>query len=513
MIKPIFFRSLFVFLVVTFISTLFPPFSFCEIKTITHTVKQPFGGSLSPDDARIAAVARAKREALEMAGAYIERLTVVKNNKVSKDEILALATGVLKAEVVSQNNYQSTDTRGVEVVVKVVMDTSVLEVTVRKLLQDRTHMEQLNQARKETKELLDKIADLEVENLRLMAQNKSSDDLKKQFQEAAQGLEAVDRFDKALALWDINNNKYTDTNKAIEYLNEAIRLKPNYATAYYSRGLTYANLGQYQKEIEDYDEAIRLKPDYAIAYNNRGIAYFRLGRYQRAIEDINEAIRLKPDYADAYYNRGIAYTVLGQHKRAIEDYNQAILLKPTEATFYNNRGIAHGVLRQFQLAVEDADKAIRLKPDYADAYYNRGIAYADLGQYQRAISDYDEAIRLKPDYANAYYCRGIAYSNLGQHKRAIEEYNQLIRLKPNDAGAYITRGLTYGMGLGQSQRAIEDFNKAISLKPDSASAYSNRGRVYIFSNNMRDGCRDMKKACELGDCEGYEFAKSKTLCR
>jgi hypothetical protein len=48
-----------------------------EIQTITHTVKQSFGGSQSPNDARISAVAKAKREALEKAGTYIESITVV----------------------------------------------------------------------------------------------------------------------------------------------------------------------------------------------------------------------------------------------------------------------------------------------------------------------------------------------------------------------------------------------------------------------------------------------------
>ena len=75
-----------------------------KIQTITHTVKQPFRGSQSPDDARISAVAKAKREVLEIAGTYIESLTVVKNSQVDKDEILALAAGVLKAKVVSQEN-------------------------------------------------------------------------------------------------------------------------------------------------------------------------------------------------------------------------------------------------------------------------------------------------------------------------------------------------------------------------------------------------------------------------
>ena len=39
-----------------------------------------------------------ERETLEMAGTYIESLTVVKDSQVDKDEILALAAGVLKAE-------------------------------------------------------------------------------------------------------------------------------------------------------------------------------------------------------------------------------------------------------------------------------------------------------------------------------------------------------------------------------------------------------------------------------
>jgi hypothetical protein len=113
------------------VSLLLPVSAFGEIQTVTHTVKQPFGGSQSPDDARVSAVAKAKREALEMAGTYIESLPVVKDSQVDKDEILALAAGVLKAEVVSQKNYASEDAFGIDVVVKVVVDTSVLEERLR----------------------------------------------------------------------------------------------------------------------------------------------------------------------------------------------------------------------------------------------------------------------------------------------------------------------------------------------------------------------------------------------
>jgi len=100
---------------------LIPVSAFAEIQTVTHTVKQTFGGGQSPDDARISAMTKAKREALEKAGTYIESLTVVQNSKVEKDEILALAAGVLKAEVVSQKNYVSDDAFGIEIVVKIML--------------------------------------------------------------------------------------------------------------------------------------------------------------------------------------------------------------------------------------------------------------------------------------------------------------------------------------------------------------------------------------------------------
>lgn len=111
----------------------------------------------------------------------------------------------------------------------------------------------------------------------------------------------VDWFNYALELWD--GEKYTDSEKAIEYLNNAIKLKPNYADAYNCRGIAYKDLRQYQLAIKDFNEAIRLKPDYAVFYNNRGLSYVSLRQYQLAIKDYNEAIRLKPDYAVAYYNK------------------------------------------------------------------------------------------------------------------------------------------------------------------------------------------------------------------
>jgi tetratricopeptide (TPR) repeat protein len=173
----------------------------------------------------------------------------------------------------------------------------------------------------------------------------------------AMSITAADWLNHAQALWYEEGGKFTDPKKAIEYLNNAIKLQPNYAGAYNSRGNAYADLGQYTRALEDYNEAIRLKPDYTYAYINRGDAYYSLGQYQLAIEDCNKSIRLKPDNAIAYSNRGKAYAKSGQYQPAIKDFNEAIRLKPDYINAFNNRGFAYLLQGNNNLGCRDAQKA------------------------------------------------------------------------------------------------------------------------------------------------------------
>jgi hypothetical protein len=150
---------------------LFTTSSQAEIKTYTHSVNQVFGGAQSPDEARIAAIAKAKREVLEKAGTYLESLTVVQEGSVTKDEVIAIAAGVLSVEIVSQENYVSEDAFGIRVVSKVDVDLSYLESRISQLSENKCFFEDYQESERQNNELLAKIAMLEKENQR---KNKSS---------------------------------------------------------------------------------------------------------------------------------------------------------------------------------------------------------------------------------------------------------------------------------------------------------------------------------------------------
>lgn len=80
-----------------------------------------------------------------------------------------------------------------------------------------------------------------------------------------------------------------DILKAIDYLSEAVRQKPDYADAYGQRGTLYAMLDHHELAINDYDIAIRLKPRDSNLYSMRGNAYFAVGKISLACSDAKKA--------------------------------------------------------------------------------------------------------------------------------------------------------------------------------------------------------------------------------
>ena len=59
--------------------------------------------------------------------------------------------------------------------------------------------------------------------------------------------------------------------------------------------MAYADTGRYERAIRDFDQALRLDPDYARAYFNRGLAYARGDQHDRARSDFQKALTLGYD--------------------------------------------------------------------------------------------------------------------------------------------------------------------------------------------------------------------------
>lgn len=181
---------------------------------------------------------------------------------------------------------------------------------------------------------------------------------------------------------------------AIAYLNKAIKLVPQYKSAYYSRGRIRFLMGDYSGSIEDYSQTIKLNPQDAGAYANRCVSHLKLSNFTAAVADCSEAIKINPQYVDALTNRCLALISIGDTTASLADCNQAIALNSTQYDAYYGRGLIYHKLGELNLAIADYTQAITHNPNLAAAYYYRGLAKMELNHRQNAESDLHKAAEL-----------------------------------------------------------------------------------------------------------------------
>lgn len=325
--------------------------------------------------------------------------------------------------------------------------------------------------------------------------------------------------------------------RAIAEYNEAIRLDPDYAGAYYNRGAARYAKKEYDKAIEDFSTAIRINPKFTFPYAGRGRAWQDLRKYELALLDYDEAIQLDPHDALNYANRGYVWHAKLEYDEAIADYSEALRLDASLAWTYSARGSARLTKHEIALgratlgliqidrpalsapvgssarlgydqAIEDFNAAIRIDSSSADAYCRRAVAWHAMDDFDRAIGDFTEAIRHNPGFVHALVARGHSWRELQQYHKAMDDFNESIRLMPGDL--YAINALAWLLGsaldaeIRDGQRAVALAQKILTLDPDNvawmdtlAVAYAEVGDFRKQSSGRNALCKTRRRRLSL----------------
>jgi tetratricopeptide (TPR) repeat protein len=178
----------------------------------------------------------------------------------------------------------------------------------------------------------------------------------------------------------------------------------NLSRIYFNRGNASSRKGDERGAIREYDEALKLDPKFAHAYFNRARSYEIIGNIDHAIADYGEAIRCG---TNSFYDRGRLYLKRDNWDKALVDLNKAIRLNPNEANAYGIRGAVYIHLGNFGKALADYDKVIRLARQDAKGYSLRGRAHDARGDYSAAASDLAKAEQM--DSGNEHVLNRVAW--------------------------------------------------------------------------------------------------------
>ena len=358
--------------------------------------------------------------------------------------------------------------------------------------------------------------------------------------------DATKLVEQAAAL--IQTQKFGD---AVKTLNEAIKLDPESAEAFFQRAGILADAGRDQLAANDYTKAIELNPDevryhnmrglflltrkqhelaltdftaaitidpkYVQAWNNRGLVRLAQGEYQKAIDDFNKAVEVDPQYADGFNNRGFAWYQAGVDDRALADFDYTIELKPEYVNAWNNRGMLHMRMQKYRDAVEDFSKAIAQEENNVKHYRNRLAAYLQLGMQDRSDADAERvawltdltrlnlAVSQEPQKPDGYIQRASHLARDGRHEIALANFDQAVKIAPDSIKPLVSRA-SYWLEQGELNKAIADAASALMLGYDQ-QAHSIRGEAFLKLGKFDEAIDDFTEARRLDSSVAQAYFK------
>jgi tetratricopeptide (TPR) repeat protein len=400
---------------------------------------------------RTIALEQVKRLLLEELGTYLESHTEVRNYQVSRDQVIAITAGIVRAEILQEK----WDGMTYFIIAKITVDPKQVARAVDDLRRERQSLSELEESKRRADDLLGEIEKLQAE-LKSSKQGQSQQE-EKNYAAAVKKLGAVDWYKEGYALME--SRKYGE---AVGFFDKAIDADPHYATAYSVRAFAHHRMKNYQQSLKDVNRALELKPDHAGALTNRALTLGSMKEYDKALVDVNRAISLKPDFARAYNIRAFVYLNLRNNRQAIENSNRAIELNPYFAAPYCNRGLAQSNMKRFEDAFKDFQRAIEIDPEDARPYHHRGWTYLRLKKYDEAIRDFNKSLEREPDFVPALYRRGLSYYGIKDYHMAARDFSKVVESEKDHADAYYQPSLCY-MNMGKKEESARDLKQAAQL--------------------------------------------------
>jgi tetratricopeptide (TPR) repeat protein len=156
------------------------------------------------------------------------------------------------------------------------------------------------------------------------------------------------------------------------------------------------------KAIADYTEAIRLMPQQAFLYGSRGHVFIKTREIEKAINDFGMAIKLAPNQHVTYLSRGLLFVSEKQFGRALEDFRDASRQGPDD--FECHRSLAwllatcpDSRFRDGKQALAEATRACTLTGwKNGSCLEAMAAASAEVGDFDSAVKWQSQALDLLP---------------------------------------------------------------------------------------------------------------------
>jgi Flp pilus assembly protein TadD len=271
---------------------------------------------------------------------------------------------------------------------------------------------------------------------------------------------------------------------SITIFQHALKVTKNNYMAHFCMTPELIEQGRIEEAIWHNTEAVRIKPDYADAINSLGVSLHKAGRIDEAVSCYNRALEINPAATEAHVNLAAALVTKGEFAEAVRHYR--IALKKTDTPLIRSDFAFLLVsLGRFEEAITEYRRALSAMPNDPNILNGLGCALAQTGKFDEAISLYNKALQIAPDLINIRLNLGFALSSSGKFAQAVEEYEKILLIQPQNAVAHNDLGVALSRQ-GKYDQAIRHFGEAVRLDPNYTAARDNLNLAFAEKLKSQD---------------------------
>jgi predicted TPR repeat methyltransferase len=179
--------------------------------------------------------------------------------------------------------------------------------------------------------------------------------------------------------------------------------QPAHFGALHRLGLLTLQTGRPTEAVEFLNAAVRHRPDSAAAHHNLGLALRRQGLPDQALACYRRAVALQLDNAHFHGTLAAALDEAGRGPEAVNHYQEALRLNPHQPRLYNLLGVLHSGQGRLAEAESCFRQALHHQPDAAAALFNLTNALAELGRLDEAAVCGRRLLGIRPDDPNVRF--------------------------------------------------------------------------------------------------------------
>jgi tetratricopeptide (TPR) repeat protein len=237
------------------------------------------------------------------------------------------------------------------------------------------------------------------------------------------------------------NDAITDFTKALKHKSQA-KNEYKIAGVLMERALCKMHLNNFSNALNDIDEALALKPEYTELYYTRSLIHLYNKQWDDAIEWADKGLARKPESEELMLNKIRANLRKKNYSNVLLLSDSLLQINPKRIEALNAKGNAFDHQKKYTDAITTFTKVIELDPQNFEAFYNRGIAKANSKDFKASLADMERAMSI--DTSELW----IGYNNIAffikfeekDYAGSLELFDKAIKLNPKFSYAYNNRG-------------------------------------------------------------------------